>query len=1608
MDDHSEGFISKVIQMVRQEINGNSSRDEASHSGAELEKELSLLITNYHAAQKEKDCLEMRNIDLLSREIELNSKCVRYQMQVAIMENTTKDQERQLQFKDDELKNIRAILEQRVEDENRDSMRRDILEYELSAKIADNEEILNGMEVLLAEKENVIEQLETKIHQLTEEIFKVNKIIDKQHIELEEREARMSNIAEITCELENENKLLRSKIYKINKKSEILKRSLNDLEDDLLNRKGKETVQDLQRNLKTYESKFDKITDSLLEFGEENECLTVKICDILNEVVFEDDNQNHDCDDNQDDKEDDDDDDDDDDDLCLPVIESNLGKITRSTVLKAEGNKLEIFSGNKGIKSYGMLLSGDTNEEQSAIVISNGNNNRNLTANLEALSENKDRQENDIDSGFLFAGHKNTYGISETHSKNNLLEVCRRATDAMESLSGEIRKQHQSESTDSTGNCIEAPLLKRADSNEEKVLNDLSSTEWHLQRNLIGVHSECSEMMQHVEQNGKGLDELSLEAKCSGLQDEASGSDECSSDMIKNKANGNITMGVYARRESSRDIDAHNLSSTLTDNGKMSLDGKPSDNDTEYKPSDVMSILDEDSNNNLSVKCELPNQDENYTELISDAVTYAGGIKPMQMQSDSSANNAEDLKGMLPEVEIQRDETVPTKEDGDSEVLKDGIKRLCDKQEIDDTDIKKVTKENEQVIKEGELLSDEFTRQENLKSYEGTTEGTSSAPEVYIGKSESEVFVTATEAKNTEGAEEEKQSCVETDFALAVETSKTEETFVEVDFASEVQSMEREDVQELEEVYVKADFAPTVETTKVEEAFVEVDIASSVQALKAEGVKETEEASIEADNKPAVEAPKIKDAQEIEEASVEADFAPAVETLRMEEASMDLDTVRIVEAQKTEVAEQKEEASVETEFAHPVEKIRAEGVSVEVDIASIMEVQNTEVVQKIEEAPMEVVFAPKLKKSEEEEASNEVDIECAVDVSKTEDVQEIDEAFVETDFIPKVDTSKAEKVPEAVDIVSKVEAPKAEDVEKQEEASVETEFAPPVEVPRMEEASVEVDTASVVEAPKVEIVQEIEVSMETDFAPTLERSEKEEASKEVNIECAVEAPNIKDAQGIEEASAETEFEPSVKAPRIEEASVEVDNTSVIEAIKIDDVKEIDEASVEADFVPKVETSKIGEVSEAVAIVSIVESPNSVGAEQKGDTSVETDFAPAVEAPRIEDIQMMEEVVVEADLMSVVEAPKKKDTEKIEATVEVDISPAGEAPMINKASVETDIACRTEALKVADAQSIGEDRQRNTGESKSLTAFTSSEGKIDELKCLDVSTDDNKLALSGKVMEQSSKEIDDKSILKRSPSKQRQRTTEAATMNMRIASPTRWSVEIPSNLVSSLIKENVELRTEVEELLNEKSVLVNEVENLKLGGDAEEKLRYEVDSVVAEKLLLLDQIEALKGIMLDFDEKYKDETTALEESKKRLNVEIEQIKASLVEKEEYLLAAKERENYLVAVNEKRREEIAGLEARLYMLNSEKDIKECKKCKILQKELEETRREVEELKTRTASNEVPRNPSVLDQVSATGSSPESLDSIDDSYGADKAAAFSGANRMKKKKKYAIFCS
>jgi len=212
---------------------------------------------------------------------------------------------------------------------------------------------------------------------------------------------------------------------------------------------------------------------------------------------------------------------------------------------------------------------------------------------------------------------------------------------------------------------------------------------------------------------------------------------------------------------------------------------------------------------------------------------------------------------------------------------------------------------------------------------------------------------------------------------------------------------------------------------------------------------------------------------------------------------------------------------------------------------------------------------------------------------------------------------------------------------------------------------------------------------------------------------------------------------------------------------------------------------------------------------------------------------------------------------------------------------------------------------------------------------------------------------------------------------------------------------------MEELTDEKSALLYEIDNLKSNDDAEMKLKHEVDTVIAEKALLLDQIDALKGIMLDFDEKYKEETNILEQSKEQLKVEIEEMKRVLAEKDDFLQAAKVRENYLLSVIEKKRREVADLEASLSMLKSSESIKEGLKFEAKAKELEERRKEVEDLKVQLALRQTAPGPDAADQIILEPSSPNSQEEIEPPYGGHPATS-NGSNKTQKKKKYKIFCS
>jgi len=322
--------------------------------------------------------------------------------------------------------------------------------------------------------------------------------------------------------------------------------------------------------------------------------------------------------------------------------------------------------------------------------------------------------------------------------------------------------------------------------------------------------------------------------------------------------------------------------------------------------------------------------------------------------------------------------------------------------------------------------------------------------------------------------------------------------------------------------------------------------------------------------------------------------------------------------------------------------------------------------------------------------------------------------------------------------------------------------------------------------------------------------------------------------------------------------------------------------------------------------------------------------------------------------------------------------------------------------------VSSDNPNSTGsedESVSTTASPALIGKACETESLNSSIEDYAPLLTEKENKELVKEFGDD--LDVTLFQQEDSNTEPATMSMRIDSPNRSSVEIPSNLVSSLIKENTQLRKKMEELTDEKSALLYEIDNLKSNDDAEMKLKHEVDTVIAEKALLLDQIDALKGIMLDFDEKYKEETNILEQSKEQLKVEIEEMKRVLAEKDDFLQAAKVRENYLLSVIEKKRREVADLEASLSMLKSSESIKEGLKFEAKAKELEERRKEVEDLKVQLALRQTAPGPDAADQIILEPSSPNSQEEIEPPYGGHPATS-NGSNKTQKKKKYKIFCS
>ena len=1428
MDQQSESCIStgdedllKVLKMVRQAIKDNNQNIEVS-TVADLEKEISSLIANYHAAQKEIDCLEMRNIDLLSREIELNSKCVRYQMNVAIMENIVKEQERKIQFKDDEARNIRLILEQRIEEENRNSMQRDITEYELSAKLADREETLNEMEALLGEKENVIERLEGSIHQLTEEIFTVNEVIDRQHTELEEKEIDLKKASEQSCKLGNENKLLYSKIHQINEKSEVLKRSLEDLENDLVDRnndcieentnelKSEERIRNLQCIIQNYERKCDKITDSLLEFGNENDCLSERICDILSEIEIEEDFHN-----------------DNNDNISLPVDEVKLAKVNRNSALNAEANIVRKTSGSKFLKRSGMLFFESPNRKQHTNIKTDEENNKNVSASSKALLETENRLKNEKHCDCLFASHKDTNGIS------NVCIGIKSGNGFSEKQPDQIRRQQKAEGMDVGGVDMNENALVRGEVIDQKKMNNLPPNEFHSSINSSN-DSNIKETTQQAEQNVKGLFYLPREVKHSELQDELDGSiaENTNSDVIEildsslegTETNNNIDVrisddSILPMIESSQEVSAQSFKNICKDNMNMSKKVEATDTPTKSKSLYVLRFLDENNVNTTPKKEQHLRFDGVLLKSVSDNDTTEGDANFHEIHNDRNDGNSEKI---LLKAGVKRDEPITVEEREASEIAEDMINKVVENIQLD--------------------------KEENEK-YE----------------TEIPVVFTATKDKVT-GNQEELESREQIE-AFPMQLQNAEPTLILLD------------------------------------QHTEMDV-SAVNISKSE-------------------------VQTAEEVPVEPDCTPPLEAL----TTADKNASDLLQTEKSAIKEEYGQAIDFSQEAMPM-AIESPFISAE------NKVPNTLLV--------EVQIEP------------EASVPSVDDTVKNQEAGELS--------TPPIESVQSVKLPSAQDVPIP-----ANGKQSMEDSCLPDVPVRDVDSPAVEHPSVQEGSASDLDVPSLEKLPISEASAKAiDGTSVLVMGESVGV-----IQASLEEPRL--VQGIDVTTVDV---PAIETPSIQEAFTTQESL-------------IPEATVSGSGGPTVDTPSLNEATFSVENDPSLEAPSDL------DFLIPTDDVPSSFAPKMpDDVEKdgsFDPVIAEGPFI---------------VTDDLSIRP-GDVPEEELIISEVTTATKEENLQAPIATlEGGVNTASNADETISKTSFPVSDinGYGIESKPLYVSTEGNESELSGKVQIRLVEKFDDEGILKRSLSKEGEFITEPVNMGVRMDRPLSSSGEMPSNLVSSLIKENMQLRKNVEEFKEEKSMLVDEINTLKSRGDVEKNLKETLDTAVAEKLSLVDQVEALKGIMLDFDEKYKEETAKLEESKEKLKVELEQMTRNLAKKEEYLLAAKERENYFMSLNEKKGREVAGLEAKLQELSSEKESKECEKCVGLSKEVEEERMEVENLKAKIALSEVSYDPGALSEAQPSPSSCDSSEVVNESYGAKNVMEpdEAGGNKVKKKKRYPIFCS
>ena len=2041
-----EGLL-KVLKMVRHANNNNNHNTEAS-SVADLEKEISILISNYHAAQKEVDCLEMRNIDLLSREIELNSKCVRYQMNVAIMENVVKEQERQMQFKDDEVRNIRLILEQRIEEENRDSMRRDITEYELSARLADREETLDEMEELLGEKENVIEHLEANIHQLTEEIFKVNEVIDRQHTELEEKEIDLNKASEKSCKLGNENKLLRSKIHQINKKSEVLKRSLEDLENDLINRnndgigesanglKSEERIRNLQCIIQNYERTCDKITDSLLEFGNENECLSERICDILNEIVID---ENALSDNN--------------DDVCMHVDEVKLAKVNRNTALNEEANNVRETSGSNLMKRSGILLFESPNEKHHPNVITEVETNNVVPASSKALLEHENRLEIEQNCGCLFANHKDTYGMSKVCNKINS------GNGFWEKQPDQVQRQQKTESMDVSGFDENENALERGAVIEQKKMNDTPPDEMDSSNNSSNDWN-IKETTQEAEQYGKGWDDLPREIKHLELQDELDGS-------IAGKTNSDVNVligesseeetetnkdiaakisddSVPALKESSLETSADSFENICNDDKDMDRKGKGRETPTKGKSLYVLSFLDENNVNTTPRKEQHLRLDGG---LLQSVPKEAGVEEDDSFHEIQNERNDGDSEKILLEVDEKGDMPVTVGEGEANEIDEGKINKMAENQQLDkeeneecETEIPIVftdTKNNvpgiqedfesrEQRVAFPMQLPDAETTLASLeqrtemdvsvdisKSEVQQTEEVSVVPDCAptietlttadINASDPHVFTTERNVVKDESDQtiDFSQKEIPLDIEVSVISAENtvpntllmeKQTEPEASVPSVSDTMKKE---EFEELSISPMNMSSVETVSIQEGILITNKESPVPDMPAqafdvaaEEVSSRPKVTASEVNLPAVEANEVAEdsTQDFEIISIQEPFPPeqssppvdiqSIETPRVSEVSTPVyvstsieepsslaqssppgdiqSTMQEVSTPVFEVESVLESSPLEQSSPlvdiQSIETPRVSEVSTPVyvstsieepsslaqssppgDIQSTMQEVSTpvfEVESVLESSPLEqsspLVDIQSIETPRVSEVSTPVYVSTSIeepsslaqssppgDIQST--MQEVSTPVFEVESV--LESSPLEQSSPLVDIQS-TETPTVSDVSTPvyvstsiEEPSSLAQSSPPGDIQStMQEVSTPVfEVESVLESSPLEqssppgdiqsTMQEVSTpvfeeesvlepslpaqssspgdiqSTETPRVSDVSLSEVSTPAGEVqliqipetqvtvvkgsavstpavieisspvsytplSVESEVSTPaatvTLEETPAIPEVAVTIESVQSVKLPSVEDAPIPASNEQSVEDSLLPDVpvRDSDDPAEEQPLVPEgsasdldtssldklpssqesaqavdragaivmgesvgvVETSleeprSVQEVDATTVDVPPIETPSIEGVSIQDESSipetivdsvgvVETSLeeprsvqvvdattidVPPIETPSIEGVSTQDESsipetivdsvgVVETSLEeprlvqgvddTTVDVPPIKtpsiegvsiqDESSIPETIvdsvgivetsleeprsvqgvddtTVDVStietpsiegvsvpeessipeanvsglngPAVETPSLNEATFSVENGPLLEApsdsasLIPADdvsssfAPNIPEDLEKgdsvdpvisegpfvltddlsispedipeeklilseittakqeeipkaplvtlegginaasNTDETISKTSFPVSDVNDyeEQSKPADEDTEGNESELSEKVQIRLVEKFDDESKLKRSPSKDGELTAESIKMSMKMDSPISSSGEMPSTLVSSLMKENMQLREKVEELQEEKTMLVDEINNSKSSGDVEKNLKETLETVIAEKLFLLDQIEALKGIMLDFDDKYKEETAKLEESKEKLKVEIEQMKRNLAKKEEYLLAAKEKENYFMSLNDKKRQEVAGLEAKLYELRSEKENKERGRCEALSKELEEKRKEVENLKAKIASTEASY---ARGQALPSLSSSESSEVVNESYGATNLMEVdgAGANKAKKKKKFPIFCS